>query len=231
LPPSVYLSTIYQIPLINILFKLPDPNYNVYLFLFAWLITLGLISTSKLGNQKNNPLIIVYLTVIIIYTSVPIYLSQDKYSKLQFPAEYQTVLQILNNDSKLNRVFLLPNDITFKRAWAKYPYFNAYDWLSQKHDTIGVITLESNSSALNKYNKLVRQYIETNNFAKLRELSRLFGMNYYLIHKDVDYKNRQQDIHFFRLNKRKYQYDIVENRYLMLVNLNLKTDKIFISKN
>lgn len=171
---------------IGIVFSLPDPNYNLYLFIVAFVLALS-TSCSLKGGRWVNVALALWGGFVVLYTLVPLAGGADgMLRKMRYPDDYQAMIETLRQDEGSFNVYVFPGENTIKRSWAPYPYINMYDFFSQQHGFLGVETLEANSASFGKWNEYVLDAVDRLDVERFDMLMRIAGVRYLVGHKDVD---------------------------------------------
>lgn len=174
-----------RVPVLGVMFSLPDPNYNLYIFVVIALASLAVINGLLRRHMALSIVSVVWLASIIIYASTPFYLYRGHMRKMQYPDDYVDMVKMLRDDEGLYNLYVFPDDNTLKRYWAPYPYINMYDFFSQPHGFLGASTLEANSIDFDVWNKGVKDAVARGDTDGFLVLMRIAGVRWIVGHKDV----------------------------------------------
>jgi len=241
--PSNSIRILQKIPVLNVFFSWPDPNYSILGILFSAVILINIALTTIIENinclKALKILIFIILIFVIISNGLPLIVKKDnRYKQFNYPSAYYALNEYFNSDYLNYRILTIPPMNSVKHIWAPYITLSSLDLLSQRHPLLGIRTLEAtNENSYDYINKTI-EFLEKGGNA-INILSNA-GVKFIVIFKDIEefpphlvriknsLKNYMEKIPLIdglimQVNNKYYKiYELDDNNFIPLIHASVR---------
>lgn len=190
-----YKTFLLNIPLFNILAKLPDPHYHVFLVTFSYGPLVGLsmyLITEKfcklntfsvLGVNIYRLFAISLFFLLIAAIAHPLLKWSDRrYKQFIYPPEYNSVASFLSTNTTTFRILVWPPHHSVRHKWAPY-FVSNLDKFIFNVDSFGSVILEATPQHSYEFSTALSKSIVNKN--ALLNLLRIGNVKYAVVTNDV----------------------------------------------